>query len=118
MLTKQIMYNALLNKDSSFEGIFFVAVKTTGIFCRPTCSAKKPKRENVEFFSTCREAIVSGYRPCKVCTPLEKPGETPQYIKKLINEICLNPSLKLKDYDLRSRNLEPNKIRRWFKKNW
>ncbi len=117
MLTEQIMYNALLNKDSSFEGIFFVAVKTTGIFCRPTCSARKPKRENVEFFNTCREAIVSGYRPCKVCTPLEKLGETPQYIKKLIDEISLNPTSKLKDYDLRTRNLEPNKIRRWFKKN-
>ncbi|RPI72274.1 MAG: XRE family transcriptional regulator, partial [Ignavibacteriales bacterium] len=41
------MYNALLNKDSSFEGIFFAGIKTTGIFCRPTCTARKPKKENV-----------------------------------------------------------------------
>ena len=44
------MYNALLNKDSSYEGSFFAGIKTTGIFCRPTCTARKPKKENVEFF--------------------------------------------------------------------
>jgi len=43
------MYQALVNRDPGFEGIFFVGVRTTGIFCRPTCSAKKPARENVEF---------------------------------------------------------------------
>ncbi|MBA3883751.1 MAG: bifunctional transcriptional activator/DNA repair enzyme protein Ada, partial [Chthoniobacterales bacterium] len=46
------MYRALLNRDASFEGIFFVGVRTTGIFCRPTCPAKKPARENVDFFPT------------------------------------------------------------------
>ena len=46
------MYNALLNKDSSYEGSFFAGIKTTGIFCRPTCTARKPKKENVEFFSS------------------------------------------------------------------
>jgi AraC family transcriptional regulator, regulatory protein of adaptative response / methylated-DNA-[protein]-cysteine methyltransferase len=117
MLTEKIMYNALLNKDSSFEGLFFVAVKTTGIFCRPTCTARKPKRENVEFFDTTRDAIVHGYRPCKVCAPLENLGSTPEYIKKLIKEINDNPGTKLKDWDLRKRGLEPNKLRRWFKKN-
>jgi AraC family transcriptional regulator of adaptative response/methylated-DNA-[protein]-cysteine methyltransferase len=117
MLTEQIMYNALLKKDSSFEGIFFVAVKTTGIFCRPTCTARKPKRENVEFFPTSREAIIHGYRPCKVCSPLELMGKTPNDIMKLIKEINENTSMKINDYELRKRGLEPNKIRRWFKKN-
>jgi len=117
MLTDKIMYNALLKKDSSYEGIFFVAVKTTGIFCRPTCTARKPKRENVEFFPTSREAIVHGYRPCKVCSPLELMGKTPGYIKNLMDEISGNPSIKIKDYELFKRGLEPNKIRRWFKKN-
>jgi len=117
MLTEQIMYNALLKKDSSFEGIFFVAVKTTGIFCRPTCTARKPKRENVEFYTTSREAIVHGYRPCKVCSPLELMGKTPNDIIKLIKEINENTSIKINDYELRKRGLEPNKIRRWFKKN-
>ena len=52
------MYQALVNRDPSFEGIFFVGVRTTGIFCRPTCSAKKPARENVEFFPSPNEALV------------------------------------------------------------
>ncbi len=117
MLTERIMYNALLKKDSSFDGLFFVAVKTTGIFCRPTCTARKPKKENVEFFNTSKDAILHGYRPCKVCSPLENPGSMPEYIKKLINEINDNTGTKLKDWDLRKRGMEPNKIRRWFKKN-
>src|SRR5439155_3798434 len=57
------MYRALLNRDSSFEGIFYAGVRTTGIFCRPTCSAKKPERVNVDFFATPSEALHSGYRP-------------------------------------------------------
>jgi len=46
MLTTEIMYKALVEKDVTFEGTFFAAVKTTGIFCRPTCTARKPKAEN------------------------------------------------------------------------
>lgn len=117
MLTETIMYNALLRKDASFEGQFYVAVKTTGIFCRPSCTARKPKRENVEFFYNTKDAIVHGYRPCKVCSPLENLGSTPTYIKNIIKEINENPSAKIKDYHLRERGLEPNKLRRWFKKN-
>jgi AraC family transcriptional regulator of adaptative response/methylated-DNA-[protein]-cysteine methyltransferase len=117
MLTEKVMYKALVAKDVSYEGIFIVAVKTTGIFCRPTCTARKPKKENVEFFKTSTEAITRGYRPCKVCFPLEKLGETPNYIKKIINEINSNPMKRFKDYDLRSKGIEPAKLRRWFKKN-
>src|SRR5687768_1271847 len=73
-------YNALVAKDSSYEGSFIAAIKTTGIFCRPTCTARKPKKENVEFFATTKEAIQHGYRPCKICSPLERLGETPEYI--------------------------------------
>ncbi|MCA0363038.1 MAG: methylated-DNA--[protein]-cysteine S-methyltransferase [Bacteroidetes bacterium] len=97
--------------------MFFTAVKTTGIFCRPSCTARKPKRENVEFFKTSKECILKGYRPCKVCNPLEKLNETPDSIKQLIDELIANPSNKFKDYDLVKRGLEPNQIRRWFLKN-
>ena len=51
------MYQALLDRDSSYEGVFYLGVRTTGIFCRPTCPAKKPLRKNVEFFSTTRAAL-------------------------------------------------------------
>ena len=117
MVTNAIMYKALVDKDVSFEGTFIAAVKTTGIFCRPTCTARKPKEENVEFFSTTKEAILRGYRPCKVCNPLEKLGETPVYIKELLNDLNTNPSLKYKDWDIIQRGIEPEKLRRWFLKN-
>lgn len=116
-LTKEIMYKAILEKDSSFEGLFFTAVKTTGIFCRPICRARKPKIENVEFFRTTKECIVKGYRPCKVCHPLEKPGQTPREIQLLLKELIEQPSVKIKDYNLRQRGLQPSQIRRWFLKN-
>ncbi|PSL48202.1 AraC family transcriptional regulator of adaptative response/methylated-DNA-[protein]-cysteine methyltransferase [Chitinophaga niastensis] len=117
MLTNEIMYKALVEKDVAYEGTFVAAVKTTGIFCRPTCTARKPKEENVEFFKTTREAILKGYRPCKVCNPLEKLGETPDFIKAILNELNINPSAKFKDGDLMEKGIEPSKIRRWFLKN-
>jgi AraC family transcriptional regulator, regulatory protein of adaptative response / methylated-DNA-[protein]-cysteine methyltransferase len=112
-----IYYEAILKKDTSFEGIFFTAVKTTGIFCRPSCSARKPKQENVEFFHSSKECILKGYRPCKVCKPLEKLNETPKEIQELIAQIEENPSIKFKDYDLIKKGLEPTNLRRWFLKN-
>jgi AraC family transcriptional regulator, regulatory protein of adaptative response / methylated-DNA-[protein]-cysteine methyltransferase len=116
-LTSEIMYKAIVEKDSTFEGIFFTAVKTTGIFCRLTCNARKPRFENVEFFSTTKECILKGYRPCNLCFPLEKLNQTPPSYIQLINELSKNPSLKFKDFDLRKKGIEPNKIRRWFLKN-
>jgi len=113
---QKIMYNALLHKDSSFEGIFFVGVKTTGVFCRPTCTARKPKKENVEFFPSTKEALRYGYRPCKVCHPLQRNGETPAWLKGLLKEIEQNQVVKFKDADLRERNIDPARVRRWFKK--
>ena len=117
MLTNEIKYKALVEKDVTFEGTFIAAVKTTGIFCRPTCTARKPKIENVEFFNSTKEAILEGYRPCKVCNPLEKIGETPVYVKDLLNELNTDPSVRFKDWDLVQRGIEPSKLRRWFLKN-
>lgn len=116
--SQETMYEALLKKDSRFEGIFFVAVKTTGIFCRPTCTARKPKKENVEFFPSIEEAIQKGYRACKVCHPLEYQGEIPTWIQSILDEIQTNPYAQLKDQDLRERGIEPNRLRRWFKKHY
>jgi len=117
MLTNEIMYKAMVEKDVTFEGAFVAAFKTTGIFCRPSCTARKPKSENVEFFKTTKEAILKGYRSCKVCNPLEKIGETPEYIKDLLTELNADPAVKFKDWDLVQRDIEPSKLRRWFLKN-
>lgn len=62
-------WNAVVKRDRGAEGIFYYAVRTTGVFCRPGCSSRLPVRENVEFFDTCSEAELAGYRPCKRCKP-------------------------------------------------
>lgn len=116
-LSPEIMYQASFNKNPEFEGVFWMGVKTTGIFCRPTCTARKPKFENVEFFTNTKDAMLKGYRPCKVCKPLGNPDETPLEIQKLLNELSENPALKFKDYDLVKRGLEPATVRRWFQKH-
>jgi len=108
------MYRALSERDGSFDGVFFAGIRTTGIFCRPTCSAKKPLRENVEFYQTVRDALVAGYRPCLRCRPMELDGATPAWIEKLILEVEKNPSRRWKDSDLRAEDLDPARVRRWF----
>lgn len=116
-LTFQEKYEAMFRKDASFEGLFVTAVKTTGIFCRPVCPARKPKPENVEFYQTAEEAIHHGFRPCRVCKPMELANKTPSHIQLLIDEISANSELRLKDVDLRKRKIEPSQVRRWFQKN-
>lgn len=113
----ETMYSALVNKDSNFEGIFIAGIKTTGIFCRPTCTARKPKLENVEFFGTVREALVNGYRPCKVCSPLDYKGKAPDWLTPLLSEINANPLIRIQSSDLRTRGLEPTRVNYWFKKH-
>jgi len=117
ILDKKTMYEGLVNKDTQFEGIFVVGVKTTGIFCRPTCSARKPKPENVDYFSSVEEAMQSGFRPCKICDPLQPHGAIPTWLKPLMEEIDNDPGIAVTDNDLKSRGIDPNRIRRWFKKH-
>ena len=113
-LNDDVMYEALLNKDSDFEGVFFAGVRTTGIFCRPTCTARKPKKENVVFYHTTHQAIIDGYRACKVCRPLENPGSAPPEIDKLLKRVHEDHTHRLKDVDIREMGLEPSAVRRWF----
>ncbi|MEE9395778.1 MAG: methylated-DNA--[protein]-cysteine S-methyltransferase [Methylococcales bacterium] len=116
-LTFEEKYDAYGRKDSLYEGIFITAVKTTGIFCRPSCRARKPKVENIVFFDTAQEALQHGFRPCKLCKPMEKMDETPKHIKNIIKELHDSPYLRIKDEELRQRDIEPSQIRRWFKKH-
>ncbi len=62
-------WRAVQNRDASADGAFVFAVKTTGVFCRPSCAARPAKRQNVSFFGSCPEARQAGYRPCKRCQP-------------------------------------------------
>jgi AraC family transcriptional regulator of adaptative response/methylated-DNA-[protein]-cysteine methyltransferase len=110
------MYQALVNRDPSFEGIFFVGVRTTGIFCRPTCSAKKPARENVEFFPSPNEALLGGYRPCLRCQPMDPAGSAPELIERLRREVEKAPDGRLTDKELAGLAIDPSTARRHFKR--
>lgn len=113
---QKTMYQALVDKDSSFEGVFVAAIKTTGIFCRPTCTARKPKEENVEYYPDPTAAIHHGYRPCKVCDPMNAVGQLPTWLEPLMKEIKENTGIKINDQGLRERGLDPARVRRWFKR--
>ena len=68
-LTHDSCYAALLSRDSRFDGRFFVAVTSTGIYCRPICRVRTPKAANTLFFPTAAAAEKAGYRPCLRCRP-------------------------------------------------
>jgi AraC family transcriptional regulator, regulatory protein of adaptative response / methylated-DNA-[protein]-cysteine methyltransferase len=114
---EKTMYQALVDRDPSFEGLFFLGVRSTGVFCRPGCPARKPKKENVDFFPAAKDALLAGYRPCKRCRPMEVKDLTPPAIRQLLSDISADPQLRLKDADLRRYGLQPSQVRRWFKKH-
>lgn len=110
-------YRALVDKDEQFIGSFFVGVKTTGIFCIATCTARKPKLENVEFYTEAKELLQNGYRPCKVCKPTEYAHQPPAEVKRAMALLKERPDQKIRDYELREQGLSPENIRRWFNKH-
>ncbi|MDZ4765558.1 MAG: methylated-DNA--[protein]-cysteine S-methyltransferase [Chloroflexota bacterium] len=110
------MIRAYQGSDTTYDGIFYVAVCTTGIFCLPSCPARKPFPRNVEFFASPAECLAAGYRPCKRCKPTEAPDRAPEWAAALIAEVERDPSARIKDDDLRARGLEPATVRRYFLK--
>ncbi|MEZ5988905.1 MAG: methylated-DNA--[protein]-cysteine S-methyltransferase [Planctomycetota bacterium] len=110
------LMRAFLDRDPAWEGLFWAGVSTTGIFCRPTCAARKPRPEHVEFFATARDALFSGYRPCKRCRPLERAGTAPDWLAPLLEHVEAEPGRRFREQDLRALGLHPDRVRRWFKR--
>jgi AraC family transcriptional regulator, regulatory protein of adaptative response / methylated-DNA-[protein]-cysteine methyltransferase len=81
--TESDRWAAVARHDAQADGAFFYAVKTTGVFCRPSCSSRQPRRENVEFFATQDAARAAGYRDCKRCQPGGLPREM-----DIVNRAC------------------------------
>ncbi len=97
MLSREICQKARMTRDARFDGQFFTAVKTTGIFCRSICPATTPKEEYVEYYPSEMQAARAGYRPCLCCRPDSAPGSvarngvdiTVERAIRLINEGAL-----------------------------
>jgi len=87
-------WKAILRNDAAWNGRFFYAVRSTGIYCRPSCGSRVPRRENVRIFRTAEEAEGSGFRPCKRCKPHRDrlpDREWVEEIKSFIGRHCQEP---------------------------
>ena len=81
-----VLWQAVLERNAGFDGIVFYGVRTTGIYCRPTCPSRRPRRDVVDFFTTPESAEVAGLRPCKRCRPRLAKSESPQ--AELVRAVC------------------------------
>lgn len=114
----QRYYKALVEKDEQFTGIFYAGIKTTGVFCITTCRVRKPKPENVTFYTEVKELLQNGYRPCKICRPTENANQPPTEVLQAMDLLKEKPGRKVSDFELKQAGLSPEKIRRWFKKHY
>ncbi len=115
-MTDEEKWNASLACDPACDGRFYYGVLTTGIFCRPSCKSKSPKRENVVFFDTPQQAAASGLRPCKRCRPdlleYEPQKESAEKIRQVC-ELYFADQSRLKT-ELRSLGLSRNRMSQLF----
>lgn len=112
------MRRALSRRDGGYDGLFYFAVRTTGIFCRPSCSARAPLPRNVEFFANVRAASFAGYRPCKRCHPLQAGGAVPAWVERLLKMIERDPRARIRNTQLRALGIDPARARRHFQKQY
>lgn len=113
-----VLYAALIARDPAYDGFAFVGVKSTGIFCRLTCPARKPKRENSTFYSSIVGAMEAGFRPCKRCCPLSLGGEKDPLVQKLLTALENSPDKKWSEEDFIAMQLDPSTVRRAFKRQF
>ena len=110
------MYSAFLRRDPTYEGVFWLGVRTTGIFCRPTCHARTPNRENIEFFAAPSDALHAGFRPCRKCLPLDHGRKPPPLVEQLLVLVEREPGRRYRDAELVARGIDPSTARRQFKR--
>ena len=115
---QRVYYEALLAKRPEYEGVFYVGVTTTGVFCRPTCPARKPKFENCTFFRTAKEALSASFRPCKRCRPLSHPGHVTDLVRRLVEAVEAEPERRWREADFRALSVDVSTARRGFKKRF
>ncbi len=110
------LYEAVVARDATQDGAFVFAVRTTGVFCRPGCGARTPRRENVEFFDAPSRALAAGYRPCKRCRPLEAPSAAPAWVGAVFERLERS-SARVSPAELRGAGIHPVRAARWFQEH-
>jgi len=109
------LYAALCARDPAYDGRVFVGVTSTGIFCRLTCPARNPKRENCVFHETAAECLDAGFRPCQRCHPMAAGGAGPE-MRKLLGAMQADPARIWREADLAGMGLDPSTMRRAFRR--
>ncbi|MEI2300788.1 bifunctional transcriptional activator/DNA repair enzyme AdaA [Ensifer sp. MJa1] len=112
----ETLYDALIARSSEYEGAAFVCVKTTGVFCRLSCPARKPKRENTIFVGSIGACLETGFRPCQRCRPLATVGAKDPLVEDLLQALEAAPERRWSEGDLVRRGLDPSTVRRAFKR--
>lgn len=113
-----VLYDALIARDPAYDGFAFVGVKSTGIFCRLTCPARKPKRENSTFYPSIVAVMEAGFRPCKRCCPLSLGGEKDPLVLKLLAALESEPDKRWSEEDFIAMQVDPSTVRRAFKRQF
>jgi AraC family transcriptional regulator, regulatory protein of adaptative response / methylated-DNA-[protein]-cysteine methyltransferase len=111
--THDVLYDALLARDPGWDGAAFVGVATTGVFCRLTCPARKPRRENCTFYPTPAACLEAGYRPCLRCRPLGAEGPL---VAALLAAVADDPGRRWREDDLVALGHDPSTVRRAFRR--
>lgn len=110
------MVNAMAKNDSAYDGKFYVGVHSTGIYCLPSCKAKKPKLKNVVFYPTREEAIAAGLRGCKRCRSERFPDTLPAWLHLVLRFMQKNLTQRLNEQKLiQMAQVDISTIRRYFK---
>ncbi len=112
------LYDALVARDASYDGRAYVGVTSTGIFCRLTCPARKPLRENCRFFATTAECIADGFRPCKRCHPIGTSAEADPVIARLLAAIDAEPDRRWTEGDVEAMGFDTSTVRRLFRRQF
>ncbi len=116
--TDDILYKALIERDPSFEGFAYVGVKSTGVFCKLTCAARKPKRENSLFYSSIAAALEAGFRPCKRCRPMNAGLTREPAVNHLLNALDRVPDKKWSENEIMNMGYDPSAVRRAFRRQF
>ena len=113
----ETLYAALLARDPTFDGRAFVGVTTTGIFCRLTCPARKPKIGNTRFFTSAAACLAAGFRSCLRCRPLDRGARRPPLVANLLDLVDREPERNWSEDDLIAMQLDPSTVRRAFRRH-
>jgi len=118
LLTDTQKYGIIAAKDKSYDGVFFVGVLTTAIFCRPGCPARVPNPENCRYYDSAAQALKAGYRACKKCHPASHSAQDGPLVKRLISLVENDPAKVWREADLKAIGIDPTTARRQFKRRF